>query len=262
MREVLADGIEIWFGDCLEIMPKLQAVDHVITDPPYEDEMHRLHKTSKLRRTDGGPERQELGFEGITKIRPDVIRAIKAINQGWLLAFCNVEGVGAWRADLIEAGAKFKTTCIWVKPDSTPQMNGQGPALGFECITTSWFGKGHSSWNGGGRRGVFSHLTNNSERDGEHPTEKPVSLKLELVTLFTDPGQVVLDPFMGSGTTGVACVRSGRRFIGIEQDDRHFDTACRRIYATLKQPDLFITTPQPRKQDKFELFNKSPILTA
>jgi site-specific DNA-methyltransferase (adenine-specific) len=257
-REVLADGVELYLGDCRSILPTLGNVDHVITDPPYEQLMHDLHESVKLRRNDGGSERKALGFAGINEIRDDVIAAVRAVNNGWLLAFCNVEGVWHWRSALMAAGLKFKTTCIWVKPDATPKLNGQGPALAYECITTTWCGKGHSRWNGGGKRGVFSHLTNNTDRTGEHPTEKPLNLMLELVTLFSNVGECVVDPFMGSGTTGVACVRSGRGFVGIEIDQNHFDLACRRIEAATKQSDMFIEKPKPATQVSFADLWKAP----
>jgi DNA modification methylase len=79
-----------------------------------------------------------------------------------------------------------------------------------------------------------------------HPTEKPLALMGDLVQVVTDPGQVVLDPFMGRGTTGVACVQLGRPFIGIERDPGHFDNACRRIEQAVAQGQLF--TPEQSKQ--------------
>ncbi len=216
----------------------LGPVDHVISDPPYEARMQSLHAAFKLRRTDGGNQRKALDFDDISDLRGPFLDEVKRINKGWLLAFCNVEGVGEWQAEILSRGLKFKTTCIWVKPDATPKLNGQGPALSYECFTTSWCGSGHASWNGGGRRGVFTHPTNNSERSGEHPTEKPVSLMREIVGLFSNPKQTVLDPFMGSGTTGVACVQLGRKFIGIEKDPRYFELACKRITEAHSQPSL------------------------
>lgn len=239
LRKEIIGKATLYLGDCLSVLPKIESVDQVITDPPYEQLMHDLHASVKLRRNDGGSERKELGFAGIDEMRPEFVRHVKRINRGWLLAFCNVEGVWHWRSALIDAGLKFKTTCIWHKPDATPKLNGQGPALAYECITTTWCGSGHARWNGGGRRGVFTHPTNNPERTGLHPTEKPVRLMRELVHLFSDPGQVVLDPFMGSGTTGVACMAEGREFIGIEKDPSHFETACRRIDDAQRQGSLF-----------------------
>jgi DNA modification methylase len=84
-----------------------------------------------------------------------------------------------------------------------------------------------------------------------HPATKPTRLMMRLVEKM--PAGVVLDPFMGSGTTGVACVNLGRRFIGIEIDRTYFDTACRRIEVAYRQPDLFAKRPSPQKQEGLPL---------
>lgn len=255
MRKEQIGDATLYLGDCLEIMPTLQPVGHIISDPPYEELMQNLHRRVSLRRTDGGPGRRALGFKSIAEIREPFLDAVKSLNTGWLLAFCNVEGVWHWRKAITDRDLKFKTTCIWHKPDATPKLNGQGPALAYECITTTWCGRGHSRWNGGGKRGVFSHCTNARTRHGEHPTEKPVDLMCELVSLFSDPDQTVLDPFMGSGTTGVACAKLGRKFIGIELEEKYFEIACKRIDEAYRQADLFI--PAPRKPAKpITLFDK------
>jgi site-specific DNA-methyltransferase (adenine-specific) len=230
-RVVTIGNATLYLGDCLDVMQELDAVDHIVSDPPYEQLMQDLHAAVKLRRTDGGDQRKELTFAGIDEIREPFIAECARLNQGWLLAFCNVEGTWHWRQALIAGGLKFKTTCVWIKPDCTPKLNGQGPALGYECITTTWCGRGHAKWNAGGKRGVYTHLVNNPDRTGLHPTEKPVSLMAELLTDFTNEGQTILDPFMGSGTTGVAAVRMGRKFIGIEQNREYFELACKRLGA-------------------------------
>ena len=72
----------------------------------------------------------------------------------------------------------------------------------------------------------------------------------EILKDFTNPGETILDPFMGSGTTGVACAKMGRKFIGIELDKKYFDIACRRIEEAYKQPDMFIEQPKKPKQEK------------
>ena len=171
------------------------------------------------------------------------------VCKGWLAIFCTPEGVAPWRDSIETAGARYKRACIWNKPDSAPQFNGQGPAMGAEMFVTAWCGYGFSKWNGGGRRNVFTHSTNQSDRHGEHETEKPISLMLELVELFTNPGDLICDPFCGSGTTGIAAVRSGRKFIGIEKNERWFDLSCERIRSTLDQPDMFIEKPKPAVQE-------------
>jgi site-specific DNA-methyltransferase (adenine-specific) len=130
-------------------------------------------------------------------------------------------------------------------------MNGQGPAFAVEPFVTSWCAPGYSRWNGGGRRNMFQHPTNQSDRDGRHPTEKPLSLFAELIGLFTDPGQLICDPFMGSGTTGLACIKRGRRFVGIEKDPKYFDIACERIDFAARQPDMFGEAIPTRQTDVF-----------
>jgi site-specific DNA-methyltransferase (adenine-specific) len=248
-REDLAEGVTLYLGNCLDILPSMGSVDHIITDPPYEQRMQNLHAEFALRRTDGGPQRKALTFASVQELRSPFLDQVRRINSGWLLAFCNVEGVGEWQAAILDRGLKFKTTCIWNKPDATPKLNGQGPALSYECFTTTWCGSGYARWNGGGRRGVFTHCTNNPDRHGEHPTEKPLSLMKEIVGLFSNLDETVLDCFMGSGTTGVACAHMGRRFIGIEQESTYFDIACRRIEKSLRQPDLFINrSPKPKQE--------------
>ena len=83
-----------------------------------------------------------------------------------------------------------------------------------------------------------------------HPTEKPVDLMRAVIEWTRG---TVLDPFMGSGTTGVACVKLGRKFIGIEIEPKYFDIACRRIQAALDAPDMFVEPPKPAKQEAFNV---------
>lgn len=218
--ERIGDAV-LYNGDCLEVMAGLAPVDHVIGDPPYEKE---AHKTG--RRTQASVKRgvnADLDFAAISEtLRDDVSAAAHRLSQGWVLWFCQAEAVGDWRDSLEAAGSKYKRTMIWVKPDSTPQLNGQMPAPGYESMPLAWSGEGHSRWNAGGKRGVYTHLTN--------------------------PGQTILDPFMGSGTTGVACAKMGRKFIGIEMDPKYFDVACERISKAYAQGDMFVEAP--RKAEK------------
>lgn len=92
---------------------------------------------------------------------------------------------------------------------------------------------------GGGRHGVFN-VPKGEGVPNVHETQKPIRLMTDLVKLFSNQGDTVLDPFMGSASTGVACVKLGRKFIGIELDQKYFDLSCRRIEEAYKQPDLFI----------------------
>jgi hypothetical protein len=248
-------GFRLFNADCVAMLvdPEPWEADgmnyiHVITDPPYEDRFHAAMASGKRPlRTDGGPEGGALDFDGIDAIRPAFMAAVNRTVPGWFIAFCTPEGVAPW-ADAINASdMKYKRACIWVKPDAKPQMNGQGPAAGYESFVTAWGGRGFSSWNAGGKRGVYTHLVNAPDRDGRHKTEKPRRLMAEIIEDFTNPGDTILDPFMGSGTTGVAALQLGRRFIGIEKDPRWYAVAVERIAEASRQALLFPEEPtQPR----------------
>ena len=229
----------LYLGDCLEIMPTLGVVDHVICDPPYEARLHAAKAHLSDLRKDSGPELRAIDFDAIDPIREQFSEIAAASCTGWFIAFCTIEGARPW-ADCINASAmKYKRACVWVKPDSTPQLNGQGPAQGAEIFVCAWAGTGHAKWNAGGKRGVYTHLVNNAERTGLHPTEKPRKLMAAIIKDFTNPGQLICDPFMGSGTTGVAAVQLGRNFIGIEKDPKYFELACDRLDKAQRQGSLF-----------------------
>jgi site-specific DNA-methyltransferase (adenine-specific) len=237
IEPVIIGNATLYCGDALELLPSLHA-DHVIADPPYEDELHAA--IGKIRRNDGREMITDLGFAGVNADRDEIARLCVEASQGWCLLFTLAEGVRAWRDALQSASAKYDTCCLWVKPDSAPRFNGQGPARGFECFVTAWCAGGHKRWNAGGKRGVYTHCVNGPERHGAHPTEKPRRLMAEIIEDFTNAGQTILDPFMGSGTTGVAAVQMGRQFIGIERDRRYFDIACKRIEDAQRQGDFLL----------------------
>jgi len=91
-------------------------------------------------------------------------------------------------------------------------------------------------------------------KDGKgHPTQKPIEVMCWCIERLPDGANTILDPFMGSGTTGVACAKLGRKFIGIEIEPKYFDIACRRIEAAYAQPDMFIVPPAKPVQASFEM---------
>ena len=252
LKEERIGGQRLILGDCLQVMPLLGRFDAIITDPPFEAQAHTdIRRTQKSIKTGVA---DSLGFSAITEDVRSFIPLWSAKNcDGWLLAFCQVEAVAAWRDAMEAASLKYKRGMAWVKPDSSPQFNGQGPAQGYECIASAWCGSGISRWNGGGKRGVFIHNTNQPDRHGVHQTEKPIPLMVELIRLFCNGGHV-LDPFMGSGTTLVACQRLGRNGTGIELDPDYFAIACKRVDEATRQVDLFIEPPKPAPtQEGFDL---------
>ena len=252
-RVEVIGGQTLILGDCLDVMPTLGRFDHVISDPPYEASLHAAKAHLSNLRKDAGPELKEINFEAIDAIRPALVQVVSRLCDGWFIAFCTIEGVARW-ADCINASPlKYKRGCIWVKPDCTPQLNGQGPAQGAECFVAAWGGEGHAKWNAGGKRGVYRHNVNQPDRHGAHPTEKPWRLFSELLTDFTNHGQTILDPFMGSGTTLVACQKMGRQGTGIEIDPDYFSIACERVHKAWQEPDMFVEPPPAPKQEDFDL---------
>lgn len=245
--EIIGDAT-LYLGDCREILPTLERVDAVVTDPPFEAEAHTLQRRALGRGNEDGRrdiENAALPFDAIdASTRLEVAVQCARLAAGWVLVFCQAEAVQTWRDALESGGATYKRAMVWVKPDGMPQFSGDRPGMGYESIVSAWAGDGASRWNGGGKHGVFiipKHDAGNGHGGAAnpHPTTKPIRLMSELVTLFSNAGDLVLDPFMGSGTTGVACMKLGRRFIGIEIEPKYFDIACKRIEEAWKQPRLF-----------------------
>jgi len=210
----------------------------------------------KRRDLSGGPfdvmSAEVLSFPAMDEATRDFVTGWAAQHcEGWFLAFCQAEGIAVWRDSLEAAGAKYKRSMVWIKPDGMPQYNGQMPGMGYESIAAAWCGPGHSEWNGGGRHGVFTYPKNSGGKH-EHETQKPVPLMRELVFLFSGADSLILDPFMGSGTTGVACAKLGRKFIGVEIEPKYFDIACKRIERAYAQPDMFIEQPKAAEQMPLE----------
>ena len=257
MNRARPDPLLIRCGDCLSLLPEMLRgggdgggsggpFDHIITDPPYEDVHHDHHARASIRRSDGRPAPRGVNFDGIDAIRDRAALEMVRAARGWVIIFCLAEGVRAWRDALQAAGARWHGTLAWVKPDAAPRFDGTGPARGFECIACAWAGSGRRRWNRGGGRGVYTCLT----EKGGHAAAKPIALMTALAGDFTRPGQVICDPFMGSGTTGLAALRLGRRFCGIEMDRETFNTAEARLAAARRAPSLPLPEP-PVPQAEF-----------
>lgn len=222
-------------GDCRDILPTLGKVDSVVTDPPYSDSTRAGARTRNDNKHSGD-------ILVPFSISVEDLKSIFALCQPrrWLIASVDWRHGIALEADPPD-GLRFVRAAVWVKLNSAPQFTGDRPAPGWEFIACL-HGPEKMRWNGGGKRGVWQ---TSIENQNGHPTPKPVSLMSEWVEDFTDSAETILDPFMGSGTTGVACAKLGRKFIGVEIERRYFDIACRRIEAAYAQPDMFISRAAP-----------------
>jgi len=245
-------GWTMHLGDCLEVMATLDRVDHIITDPPYSEHVH----AKSLR---GGPQApplssdgkwyacsyaraRDFGFAAITgREMTEASAWFARLAKRWTLVFSNVELAAGWRARLERFKLDYVRTLAWVKEAAAPQFTGDRPAPGFEAMTLA-HPKGRKRWNGGGKQGVYSQRVAGNQpgsiRPRVHTAQKPLELMLALVDDFTDPGDVVLDAFAGSATTGLACIRRGRNFIGIERDPKSFETAVASLRAEESGSDL------------------------
>ena len=227
------DGIVIYHGDCSEVLRELAKVDHVITDPPYSEWVHDKQWIGAALTSDGttrvSTAHKELGFNPLSAaLRGRVCVEVAHLCRRWFLTFTDIEAVFVWKQSIQTVGWDYVRACVWDKVDSAPQFTGDRPAAGAEVIICA-HPKGKKRWNGGGRRNVFRHAVNAERGAKPHPSTKPESLMRELIGLFTDAGETVLDPFMGSGTTLVAAKRLCRKAIGIEIEERYCEIAAERL---------------------------------
>lgn len=233
-------GGEQWHviaGDCGTVLRDLAdgAVDHAIGDPPYDEQTHEnlmsAAKSTSTTRTTGRrgerPHMVPLDFEALGVADVEWIAGeFCRVARRWALAFCALEMLGDYRR---AAGKRYVRGGFWYRPDGTPQFSGDRPAQPGEGVAIMHRAKGRKAWNGGGHKAYWRHGVEHVDR--LHPTQKPIGLMLELVEQFTAPGDLVLDPFCGVATTGVACLRLGRRFLGIERDVAYAAIARERLEA-------------------------------
>lgn len=223
-------GVSIYHGDCREILPTLPIADVVITDPPYDRETHAgartLDKGTRARASSGRTEivsvaPMEIDFSALVDVEQTA--SLYMLAKRWCLVFCSLEMLGDYRT---AAGDAYVRSGFWRRPDGTPQTTGDRPAQPGEGIAIL-HRAGRKRWHGGGHHAFYEHCTVKHGR--VHPTQKPESLMCELVSLYSDRGETILDPYMGSGTTLVAAKRLGRKAIGAELDERYCETAAKRL---------------------------------
>ena len=267
----------LYMGDCRELTQSIGVVDAVITSPPY-DQQREYGDSGKI------ADWKSLVSGALANL-PDDGKTQVLVNLG--LVHRDGSVVPYWDPfirDMKESGWRHFGWYVW------DQMSGMAGdwngrlAPSFEFVfhfnrAATFVNKTKPTLGGkihgpglrksAGRADLKSHdgkpvnamkipdsvirctRETSGGPDAEHPARFPVRFAVELVEPFTLGGETVLDPFMGSGTTGVACAKLGRKFIGIEIEPKYFDIACRRIEQAYKQPDLFIEKPKPAVQESF-----------
>lgn len=215
IEPVVIGRATLYCGDCRDILPTVGKVDAVVTDPPYGIGAAKAGAHSSIRDNDAWE--AQCWDDG----RPDAELFAALMEAAPTVAIWG----GNYFADLLPPSSGW---LCWRKPEAETGFSLADIEL---CWTNLEFA---------------ARCRTYARRDGnQHPTQKPVSIMRW--TLDFALGQTILDPFMGSGTTGVAAVQMGRDFIGIEREPKYFDIACRRIEEAQRQADLFIEQPPAPK---------------
>jgi site-specific DNA-methyltransferase (adenine-specific) len=234
------ESVTLYHGRCEDVLPSLREVHHVITDPPYSEHVHSNARSSRMKPANdrggkyGADSRRnvDLGFDALTpELRAFCAEQFARLARRWVLVFSDIESDHLWRDNLTSAGLDYCRTGIWHKLGSTPQFSGDRPATAVEAITIC-HPSGRKRWNGGGSHALWAVpivLDRGGTERRLHTTQKPESLMRALVDQFTDPGEVILDAFGGSGTTGIAARYLGRQAILIEEDEARAEVCAHRL---------------------------------
>ena len=254
---VIIGNATLYLGDCREILPTLGDIDCVVTSPPYNQ------MTGLMRPPSGSWAKQDFGLSFVQKWQSDgyaddIPEADYQQSQNDLFAL--IRGTCReiaslfynhqlrWRDGVLlhpiqwfhPEGWRLRTEIIWDRCGGM-MFNARMFCRFDERIL--WFTASSDwKWNQASvGNGTVWRIAREQNKD--HPVEYPLELPRRCIAAATDNGDLVLDPFMGSGTTGVACAKLGRKFIGIEIEPKYFDIACRRIEEAYAQADLFIEQP-------------------
>ncbi len=241
-------SVQLYRGDCLEVMRTLDAgsVDAVVTDPPYGHNNNNgdliARREAALGRGDYDAARDDRpiandGAEANELVRAAFAEFARLLKRGGCCCCCCGGGGGPdpqfarWSLWLDEV-LDFKQMVVW---DKGPMGMGWHYRRSYETVLVAQKPGAKCAWYDDSKRieniirpGAYG-IRKIIPRADQHPTQKPVELAAHFIKLHTRPGDTVLDPFMGSGTTGVACAQTGRNFIGIEIDAGYFAIAQRRI---------------------------------
>lgn len=246
--------IRLWCDDCLRILPQLEAgsVEHVITDPPFSSgsrqDAGKSVRGSMVRGaqwSDNWFSCDNLATHGFIYLMRMLFVSLLDLSavSGTLHAFIDWRMYPHIYGAAESSGWVTKNLLVWDK-----QHFGMGSNYRNQHELVLYCEKGNADF----RRHDVGNVLKAARADCQlHPTEKPLDLIETLLECASLPGECSIDPFMGSGTTGVACVRTGRRFIGIEKEERYFEICVKRIEAELRRAPLFEPPPQIVQKSMF-----------
>ena len=221
MRKVTIGNCVLYNADCADVLPSIDPCDILLTDPPYGIDYGRAGGFSAPH--GWGQWRENVAWD-TARPSPEIFNAMLSASKEQII------WGGNYFADLLPPSMRW---LAWDK--------GQRD-FSLADMELAWTSQQKAVR-------VFTYARGKAVRDGkQHPTQKPVAL-MEWCLGFAPKAETVLDCFMGSGTTGVACVKLGRKFTGIELDEGYFDIACERIRKAYDQPDFFVNPPAKPVQE-------------
>ncbi|MDO8421136.1 MAG: DNA methyltransferase [Parvibaculum sp.] len=224
----------LYLADCRDVLPRIRGAKVLCSDPPYRltaggkytGEMGGVFAV-EVYDNDGGIVDCDIEF---SDWMPLAFAALADDADAYVMA--NDKNQNAAQNAMLNAGFKFHNLLVWDKGTATPN---RWYMKNLEFTIYSWKGRARGITDKGAKQLIRCPQVDVTL----HPTEKPVALMKHYITNSTDAGATVLDPFMGTGTTGVAALESGRAFIGIESSEKWFDVACERLSRWGERPDLF-----------------------
>jgi DNA modification methylase len=212
--------------DTFALLPTLatDGVDIIITDPPYSEHVHANLCSGSLIGTKSVPKYQ-LDYQPLIDYQW-LLECIR-IARRWVVVFCDVEAFGLIK----QLTPCYVRGCVWHKSNAMGQLTADRPATAYEGIALLHTDSTKKRWNGKGSYGIWS-CAGTRGKPGRHPNEKPIDLCRKLVSLFSDRGETVFDPFCGSGAIGQACLELGRNYIGMDKDREWCLKAEQRLMST------------------------------
>ena len=256
---------ELWLGDCREVLPQIEGADMIFTDPPYghknnnNDLIHRREAAlGRLPSGEDTPQGRPIandGAEANDLIQWAFVEFRRLLRTGscccCCCCCCGPDPQFARWSLWLDQHLDFKQMVVW---DKGPMGMGWHYRRSYETVLVAqkpgaacrWFDETNAIENiiRPGAHGVRKIIPSAED----HPTPKPWQLAAHFIRLHSEPGDVVLDPFMGGNSTGEAAIREGRKFVGIEIDPEHFERSILRIEAAYRQSDMFVPrAPAPTK---------------
>ena len=215
--------VTLFHADSFEVMAGMgdESVDCVITDPPYTDYVHTNAKSNR-----SGSGASEINFDSFTneKLR-EAFDEFGRLTRRWVVSTLDHRHALPMETNPPK-NLRLMRIGVWVKNNPMPQISADRPAHGWESIAYLHKAEVKPAWNGGGAHG--NYVSNLAAPTG-HPTPKPVKMFSSFVERFTDPGDLILDPFAGGGTTLLAARNLGRRAIGVELDEKYCELIAKRL---------------------------------